>query len=115
MQMLAGVSVAEDPVAGLRTLLNMTGLLDRDYLVEQLQKLADAAKQHNAALAEIAQRERALLEREREATLNAERLAAYAADLAGKEEVAKAQIKSAETKIAELRALRSEMKMAVAA
>jgi hypothetical protein len=105
-----GVSVAADPTAGLRTLLYLISLLDPEAVIEQLTELHAAMEKHNHQLALIAQRERALEERERSQALTAERLHAYEADIAEKEQVAKAQIESAAREMAKLQALRAEMK-----
>jgi hypothetical protein len=113
--MMGMVSVAPDDGAlrGAQTLLNVISLItepDRKTLVAQLQQFADAAKQHNAALAEIAQREEAVTHREQQAAKHEAALGKRLADVVARERAATAQAQSIDAKRLELEQLRNEMR-----
>jgi hypothetical protein len=109
------VSVAADDGA-LRAAMMLVNLVEmladpqRQALVAQLSELADAAKQHNAELAEIGKREEAVTHREQQAAKHEAALAQRLADVVERERQATAQAQSIEAKRNELEQLRAEMK-----
>jgi hypothetical protein len=113
--MFGGVSVVADDGAlrAVQMLLNLIEMLadpQRQALAAQLRELADAAKQHNATLAEIGKREEAVADRERRATKHEAALTQRLADVVERERAATAQAQQTEEKRTELEQLKNEMR-----
>jgi hypothetical protein len=111
--MFGGVSVAADTgaVEGVRFLISLAQMLtDREAVAAQLRELGDAAKQHNATLAEIGKREEAVTHREQQAAKHEQALSSRLADVVERERQATATMQRAEEKIGELIAMKAEMK-----
>jgi hypothetical protein len=115
--MMGSVSVAPgaDAFAVARLLSNIAMLVDGPAVAAQLRELADAMQRHNAAIAEIAEREKQLVHRGRELDAAAEALAKAQADLTEREKRAHAELQRVEEKKAEFAAMKAEVKQMLAA
>jgi CII-binding regulator of phage lambda lysogenization HflD len=108
-----GTTVASDQVSGAQALINVISLLsepDRKTLAAELQKLAKGMEQIQAARAELTRFEARLLQRERTCEAAEAASAKRSADLDERVQQVQGMQMRAEQGIAELAALKADLK-----
>jgi CII-binding regulator of phage lambda lysogenization HflD len=113
-----GATVNEQAFSGAQTLVDVIGLIaepDRKRLTEQLRQLHEALKKIDAARTELSRVEARLLERENQASAAEAALAKRSADLDERQQQVQAMQMRAEQGIAELAALKADLKSKMAA